>query len=137
MKVFLSVCDAIAYLHRNLVIHRDLKPSNILVKAGGSPKVLDFGIAKILDETSEPGVTKERMLTPGYASPEQVKGTAKTTATDVYSLGAVLYELLTGRSPHASLTECESTGEAIDSVDPPPLDRSLPRSEFRGAQSIT
>ena len=91
LKLFLLVCDAIAYLHRNLVIHRDLKPRNILVEAGGTPKILDFGIAKILDETGEQGVTKERMLTPEYASPEQVKGTAKTTATDVYSLGAVLY----------------------------------------------
>ncbi len=130
IKIFLSVCEAIAYLHRNLVIHRDLKPSNILVEAGGSPKILDFGIAKILDETGDPGVTKERMLTPDYASPEQVKGTAKTTATDVYSLGAVLYELLTGRSPHATTTNVESIEEVICSVDPVPLGRlnpSLPR----------
>jgi tetratricopeptide (TPR) repeat protein len=127
VKLFLLVCDAIAYLHRNLVIHRDLKPSNILVETGGSPKILDFGIAKILDETGDPGVTKERMLTPDYASPEQVKGTAKTTATDVYSLGAVLYELLAGKSPHATATGSESIEEIICSVDPAPLDKAIPR----------
>src|SRR5580692_8971029 len=125
VRLFLLVCDAIAYLHRNLVIHRDLKPSNILVEAGGTPKILDFGIAKILDETGEQGVTKERVLTPDYGSPEQVKGTAKTTATDVYSLGAVLYELLSGRSPHR--VGAESIEEAICKLDPAPLDRSLPR----------
>ena len=130
LKLFLLVCDAIAYLHRNLVIHRDLKPRNILVEAGGTPKILDFGIAKILDETGEQGVTKERMLTPEYASPEQVKGTAKTTATDVYSLGAVLYELLTGQSPHATTGSGESIEEAICTVEPVALGRlnpSLPR----------
>lgn len=130
VKLFLLVCDAIAYLHRNLVIHRDLKPSNILVEASGAPKILDFGIAKILDETGEQGMTKERMLTPGYASPEQVKGAAKTTATDVYSLGAVLYELLTGRPPHAGTADGEPIEEAICSADPVPVVRlnpSLPR----------
>jgi len=86
LRLFLLVCDAIAYLHRNLVIHRDLKPSNILVESSGAPKVLDFGIAKFLDESADGSVTRERMLTPDFASPEQVKGTAKTTATDVYSL---------------------------------------------------
>jgi tetratricopeptide (TPR) repeat protein len=130
LRLFLLVCDAIAYLHRNLVIHRDLKPSNILVEASGSPKILDFGIAKILDQTGEHGVTKERMLTPDYASPEQVKGTAKTTATDVYSLGAVLYELLSGQSPHTTTSSVESMDEVICLIDPIPLRRlnpTLPR----------
>jgi tRNA A-37 threonylcarbamoyl transferase component Bud32/tetratricopeptide (TPR) repeat protein len=104
LKLFLLVCDALAYLHRHLVIHRDLKPSNILVEAGGTPKVLDFGIAKILDDAGDRGVTKERLLTPAYASPEQEAGTAKTTATDVYSLGAVLSELLTEPPSDASGT---------------------------------
>jgi hypothetical protein len=126
LTLFLRVCDAVAYLHRHLVIHRDLKPSNILVEAGGSPKILDFGIAKILDETADPGVTKERMLTPDYASPEQVKGSAKTTATDVYSLGAVLYNLLTGQSPHATNTGTQSIEEVICNVDPAPLGRLIP-----------
>jgi len=104
VKLFLLVCDAVAYLHRHLVIHRDLKPSNILVEAGGTPKVLDFGIAKILDEAGgDRGVTRERLLTPAYASPEQEAGTAKTTATDVYSLGAVFSRLMTGQpSDHAT-----------------------------------
>ncbi len=128
LKLFLSVCDAIAYLHRHLVIHRDLKPSNILIEAGGTPKILDFGLAKILDEAADGAATKERLLTPDYASPEQVKGTAKTTATDVYSLGAVLYELAAGRSPHTAETDL-SIEEVICTVDAIPLrrvDPSLP-----------
>lgn len=130
LKLFLLVCEAVAYLHRNLVIHRDLKPSNILVESGGAPKVLDFGIAKFLDETGDANVTKTRMLTPEFASPEQVKGTAKTTATDVYSLGAVLYDILTGRSPHKTALEKESIEEAICTVDPvsvTKLNPALPR----------
>jgi serine/threonine protein kinase len=130
LKLFLLVCDAVAYLHRNLVIHRDLKPSNILVESGGIPKVLDFGIAKFLDESGDVDVTKERMLTPEFASPEQVKGTAKTTATDVYSLGAVLYDMLTGRSPHEMVPGKESIEEAICTVDPvsiTKIDPALPR----------
>jgi tetratricopeptide (TPR) repeat protein len=97
----LRVCDAISYAHRNLVVHRDLKPSNILVDATGQPKLLDFGIARILDEAADTSMTQERILTPDYASPEQIRGTAHTTATDVYSLGAVMYRLLTGAAPHA------------------------------------
>ena len=100
LALFLRVCEAVSYAHRNLIIHRDLKPSNILVDAAGNPKLLDFGIAKILDAATDQTRTQERLLTPDYASPEQVRGAAQTTATDVYSLGAVLYHLLTGRSPH-------------------------------------
>ena len=98
--LFLKVCAAIAYLHRNLVVHRDLKPPNILVTGEGEPKLLDFGIAKMLDLASDSTVTGMRMLTPDYASPEQVVGGPVTTATDIYSLGAVLYKLVTGTSPH-------------------------------------
>jgi tetratricopeptide (TPR) repeat protein/predicted Ser/Thr protein kinase len=97
--LFLKVCAAVSYLHRNLVVHRDLKPSNILVTDEGEPKILDFGIAKILDVGGETTVSDERMLTPEYASPEQAGGGRMTTATDIYSLGAVLYKLLTGASP--------------------------------------
>src|SRR5207237_9137291 len=98
--LFLKVCAAVAHLHRNLVVHRDLKPSNILVTDEGEPKLLDFGIAKMLDLTADSTITIMRMLTPDYASPEQAIGGAMTTATDIYSLGAVLYKLLTGESPH-------------------------------------
>jgi tRNA A-37 threonylcarbamoyl transferase component Bud32/tetratricopeptide (TPR) repeat protein len=100
INLFVKVCGSVGYLHRNLVVHRDLKPSNILVTDEGEPKLLDFGIAKILDLTSDSTATGMRMLTPDYASPEQVAGCPVTTASDVYSLGAVLYKLLTGASPH-------------------------------------
>jgi tetratricopeptide (TPR) repeat protein/predicted Ser/Thr protein kinase len=98
--LFLKVCAAVGYLHRNLVVHRDLKPSNILVTAEGEPKLLDFGIAKMLDVATDSTVTSMRMLTPDYASPEQVMGGHVSTATDIYSLGAVLYKLLTGKPAH-------------------------------------
>jgi len=100
VALFLKVCEAVSYLHRHLVVHRDLKPSNIFVRADGEPKLLDFGIAKMLDLTSDATITHMRLLTPDYASPEQAAGGAVTTATDIYSLGAVLYKLLTGASPH-------------------------------------
>ena len=104
LKLFLQVSSAVQFAHQRLIIHRDIKPNNILVTADGTPKLLDFGIAKILDAEAsdrfEPTLTVFRMLTPGYASPEQIKGETITTASDVYSLGTVLYELLTGRSPY-------------------------------------
>jgi tetratricopeptide (TPR) repeat protein len=100
LQLFLRVCEGVAHAHRHLIVHRDLKPSNILVDESGQPKLLDFGIAKLLDDTGEPTQTVDRLLTPNYASPEQLGGGSQTTATDVYSLGAVLYKLLTGRSPH-------------------------------------
>jgi len=125
LSLFLRVCDGVAHAHRHLIIHRDLKPSNILVDAAGQPKLLDFGIAKLLDETRDATQTIERLLTPGYASPEQRSGTAQTTASDVYSLGAVLYKLLTGRLPR----EPEGALHAVARVEIPPpgrLNPSLP-----------
>jgi tetratricopeptide (TPR) repeat protein/predicted Ser/Thr protein kinase len=101
IALFLKACAAVGYLHRNLIVHRDLKPNNILVTADGELKLLDFGIAKVLDLAARDStMTSMRMLTPDYASPEQVTGARVSTATDIYSLGAVLYRLLTGKPAH-------------------------------------
>ncbi len=104
MRLFRSVCAAVHFAHQNLVIHRDIKPGNILITTDGIPKLLDFGIAKILNpeisQTVEQTATMMRLMTPDYASPEQVRGEPVTTATDTYSLGVVLYELLTGHRPY-------------------------------------
>ncbi len=103
LALFLKICGAVQFAHQNLIVHRDLKPANILVTADGEPKLLDFGIAKLLaleDGALQQTIPHEQRLTPAYASPEQVRGEVVTTVSDVYSLGALLYELLTGRSPH-------------------------------------
>lgn len=102
LQLFRTVCSAITCAHQNLVIHRDIKPSNILVTTDGQPKLLDFGIAKVLHETDLPDapVTVFQAMTPEYASPEQINGGPITTASDVYSLGALLCELLTGSRPY-------------------------------------
>jgi serine/threonine protein kinase len=105
LELFLQICSAVQYAHQNLVVHRDLKPANILVTAEGTPKLLDFGIAKLLDTSQEAAAQmltrmNDRLLTPEYASPEQIHGRPVTTASDVYALGVVLYELLTGLRPY-------------------------------------
>jgi len=104
LELFRTICAAVQYAHQNLVIHRDIKPSNILVTADGTPKLLDFGIAKLLDpasvENAEATQTAFRVMTPEYASPEQLRGQNVTTTSDVYSLGVLLYELLTGQRPY-------------------------------------
>ena len=101
LRLFSKVCEAISYAHQQLIIHRDIKPSNIIVTALGEPKLLDFGIAKLLlpSREAERTATQFHVMTPEYASPEQIGGKKTTTATDVYSLGVVLYELLTGTRP--------------------------------------
>jgi tetratricopeptide (TPR) repeat protein len=124
LTVFLSLCAAVEYAHRSLVIHRDLKPANILITPLRSPKLLDFGIAKALDPSDAAGATLTgggRLLTPEYASPEQIRGERATTATDVYSLGAVLYWLLADCSPYeASGGDPMALLRAVCEVDPPP-----------------
>jgi eukaryotic-like serine/threonine-protein kinase len=124
LNLFRSVCDAVQYAHQNLIVHRDLKPQNILVTAQGVPKLLDFGIGKILSVSpQQPGedrsVTLLPIMTPDYASPEQVRNEPITTATDVYSLGAILYVLLTGRRPYRiSTTSLNDIVNAICSTEP-------------------
>jgi eukaryotic-like serine/threonine-protein kinase len=115
LKLFQKVCSAIDYAHGKQIIHRDIKPSNILINRNGSPKLLDFGIAKILDpnlvhESINPTASMLRMMTPDYASPEQVQGSDITPSSDIYSLGVLLYELLTGHRPY------NFTGRALHEV---------------------
>lgn len=123
--LFLQVCAAVSYAHQHLVVHRDLKPTNILVTADGSVKLLDFGIAKLLEPEPAAGTTAEetrtqlRVMTLEYASPEQVGGGVVTTASDVYSLGVVLYRLLTGRSPYRMHTnDAERVAEILSDASP-------------------
>lgn len=102
LKLFNKICDAVAFAHRNLIVHRDLKPSNILITKEGEPKLLDFGISKLLDAESdgEHTLTNLGAMTPQYASPEQIKGEQVTTATDIYSLGVILFKILTENFPY-------------------------------------
>jgi tetratricopeptide (TPR) repeat protein/tRNA A-37 threonylcarbamoyl transferase component Bud32 len=124
VRLFLTVAEATQFAHRNLVVHRDLKPSNILVAADGTVKLLDFGLAKLLEPaaalpsppTTHPG---HRWMTPQYAAPEQVRGEPVTTLTDVYQLGAVLYELLTGALPFGTAATMHELEHAVVHDDPP------------------
>ena len=130
LQLFVETCVAVHHAHQSLVVHCDLKPGNILVTSDGSPMLLDFGIAKLLDPTSmgisaQAAMTRQRAFTADYASPEQLRGEPVTTATDIYALGVVLYELLTGHSPYrttsGSLADwirsvCEEDAEAPSTV---------------------
>ena len=126
LKLFLKICTALEYAHERMIVHRDIKPSNILVNRSGAPKLLDFGIAKILDpelihESFHPTASVVRMMTPDYASPEQVRGLEITPASDVYSVGVLLYELLTGHRPYSHDERgLRDLAEIICEVEPPP-----------------
>lgn len=114
LALFAKVCDAVDHAHRFLIVHRDLKPGNVLVDTVGEPKVLDFGIAKLLDEGAAERTGSTILMTPDYAAPEQIRGGQISTATDVYALGAVLFEVLTGRKPFC---------DALASREPPQASR--------------
>jgi eukaryotic-like serine/threonine-protein kinase len=136
IALFRKVCAAVQYAHQRLVVHRDLKPSNILVQADGTPKLLDFGIAKLLaDEAQAATVTERRWMTPEYASPEQVRGERVSTASDVYSLGAVLYELLTGRRPYELASRSGGEIERVVSTATPAAPSAAVASVRDGAGS--
>ncbi len=125
VALFRDVCEAVGHAHRRLVVHRDLKPGNILVDTEGHPKLVDFGIAKLIEPTAGDDVTVTqfgaRPLTPDYASPEQVRGEPLGTATDVYSAGVVLYELLAGRRPYTvDSSSALSVERVVTREEPPP-----------------
>jgi eukaryotic-like serine/threonine-protein kinase len=138
LQLFLKICAAVSHAHRNLIVHRDVKPSNILVDPIGEPKLLDFGISKMLDDSGAAKVTQAGLMTPEYASPEQVDGQPISIATDVYSLGAVLFELLTGEPPfRLRNTSPSEVASVIRSTIPPlPSDavkvRTIAAKELRG-----
>jgi tetratricopeptide (TPR) repeat protein len=116
LRLFLELCNAVQYAHQSLIIHRDIKPANVLVTADGTPKLLDFGIARLAQRDTNPDAAGTRIMTPEYASPEQLLGRVVTTATDVYSLGLLLFELLTGQKPFEAATRMPDSEAPAPSV---------------------
>jgi eukaryotic-like serine/threonine-protein kinase len=141
LGIFLQVLDAVDYAHRNLIVHRDLKPANILVNTEGAVKLLDFGTASLLVRQSDVTLTRVRMLTPRYASPEQLKGERLNIATDIYSLGVVLYELLCGGwpfgDPNSVLSELNrATGDVAPAPPATVLTEEAAKSRSVGYQHL-
>jgi serine/threonine protein kinase/tetratricopeptide (TPR) repeat protein len=136
LQLFLAVAAAVQHAHDKGVVHRDLKPSNMLVTPGGVPKLLDFGIAKLLDASLDDVHTQTgvRLMTPGYASPEQVRGEAITPATDVYALGALLYELLAGRPPFRTEGRSRAEIERMVCTEDPALPSAAAEHDATGGQ---
>ena len=147
LSLFRQVCTAVSFAHRNLVVHRDLKPSNILVNPDGIPKLLDFGISKILsaelEQANAATVTRLGVMTPSYASPEQLQSKSVTTATDIYSLGVILYELLSGHRPFETKEgELKEIYKAVIETEPKPpsfaiSDLGFGISDFRKPKQIS
>ncbi len=138
LRLFLEVCDAVAYAHQQLIVHRDLKPGNILVTKDGTPKLLDFGLGQVLDAEAgeeEATLTGFPLMTPAYASPEQVRGEPYTVSSDVYSLGVILYELLSGRRPYKVPTgSFLELARVICEQEPVPLSQAAAQSPAEEAE---
>ncbi|MCH9651511.1 MAG: serine/threonine-protein kinase [Deltaproteobacteria bacterium] len=141
LELALRICDAVSHAHGRLVVHRDLKPANILITENGDPKLLDFGIAKILDANSNPSLTHSGTLpmTPRYAAPEQISGKAITVATDIYNLGVIFYELLSGESPYGEVDDAMAMqlAQAILDTEPIRLSVAARRAAARGTNSFS